>query len=427
MQQGADKFDEPGGRLLTVTKERVLRDGPRPAPFRYTSPIWTYAFINLPGRPSGSSPQDPINPQQRWYNRLWGNVGEHAHLVSNPIGIADTSQGVKREHITNETGLTLEVNRNAGGSGEPFSWVRAPELGSIVLSALQGIKGHIDEMGQTEGSTGRAPSRDPSGELIRELRFNSDRPVASPLKRATLEHRRLIQDWMVMIPTIWTGEKLVTWTGHSSIPRAVMYLPELMEPERVKVSVDIESMLPEGRGERQNRVMLMRREGLFGDPLSPEAISHTLELARFPHLGRATRPGGVHREKAEDENGALVMGTPASGIPIYEWQDHAVHLFVHEQLMASTDFARLPIEVQQEFVAHRNMTLMAIEQVAMLQAQREARVGIRRAAIGAAAEGEAMDLAEAVGPEPPGLPDGASAGEGRPPAQDRPTAGATVS
>src|SRR5690606_9638916 len=57
--------DSPGGRLMIGTKTRLIYDGPRNADFPYTSPVHEYRFVNLPGRPGATTPQEAMNPLQR--------------------------------------------------------------------------------------------------------------------------------------------------------------------------------------------------------------------------------------------------------------------------------------------------------------------------------------------------------------------------
>jgi hypothetical protein len=115
-------------------------------------------------------------------------------------------------------------------------------------------------------------------------------------------------------------------------------------------------MLPEGRGERQQQVYKMFLDGLFGDPLSPDARRKFWEMARFPHLGRAAKPGGIHTTTAEQENGKLLLGMPAVQVPVFEWYDDEAHLATHEFYMASPEFLKADPAVQDQFVLHRRRT-----------------------------------------------------------------------
>lgn len=353
MLEGMGEDDDHfGGRLLTTTRKVVLRDGQRPARFKYTSPLQYIAFIKLPGRPTGTTPQEALNPIQRTFNRFYGQVLEHGNLMSNPIGIADTNQGVEVDDITNEPGQWLYTARD--GSNVPvLEYVKPPAIGNDVWRILVDLRATIKDLGQIEGAEGRAPSRNPSGELVKELRFNSDRQVGPTLRNTVQVLARVAEDWAAIIPTIWSEDKVLTWGGEDRMVRTITVQPELFKAGVFRVIPDVESMLPEGRGERQQRVSAMWQAGAFGDPQSPGAIRHFLSLANFPHLDRAAQPGGVDRVTAEHENAKLLQGFTADDIPVLEWYDDVVHLEVIEQYMKSPEFLEQPPEVIQEFVTHR--------------------------------------------------------------------------
>lgn len=414
---------QPGGRLLTVGRKKVLRDGSRPADFRYTSPIRRWDFVDIPGRPSGSSPQEQMNALQRVYNRQWFQILEHGNKSANPIGIADKGTGLKEGMITNEPGLHVYINRRFATAAPPLEYVKPPQLGEVVYKALSFSRDELRDRGSMEGAQGRTPTRDASGELVKELRFNSDRYIGGTARRGTIVLSRMVEDWLAILPTIWEDEKVVTWAGEAHMVRTVLYRQHLFEQGSVNVTPDIESMLPEGRGERQARVRADWLAGAFGDPTSPQAIKHYLDLARYPHLGRAHRPGGIHREMAERENGHLVRGVAAQQVPIFEWQDHEVHLTVHEDFMSSPEYQELDPAVQYEFLVHRQLHLEAFEELQALAAQREARMATRTGKLQLAAEGELMAADEELTDPLPALPESAEAPEGRPPgAPAQPTA-----
>lgn len=399
MQRGVDEYEEPGGRLLTVTRDKVLRDGPRPAPYRYTSPIRHLPFVNLPGRPQGTSPQETLNPQQRTLNRRWAQILEHANLSTNPIGIVDKSQGLKKGDITDEPGQLIYAQRKSNTSTPPLEYVSPPPLGEDSWRTLQTVRNEFTDAGNLEGSEGRPPTRDASGELVKELRFNEDRYIAATARRFSLALGRMVEDWMVTLPYIWSRQKTLAWAGEDTVLRTVIVTPDLFEKGTVNVSPDIESMLPEGRGERQQRVYLMWKEGAFGPPDSPEAIRRLQELGRFPHLNRAHRPGGTHLIMAEKENGDLAQGVAATDIPIFEWQNHEVHLSAHEEFMAGPDYQKLPPDVQYQFYVHWQMTRAALVKAHQNRLGLEGQKQLAAGAVAAAVEGEMQDVAAMVGPE----------------------------
>jgi len=393
--------ESPGGRLLTVTRTKVLRDGVRYAPFPYTSPIRQFIFVRVPGRPSGTSPQEMLNGPARTRNRLVAAILEHTNKTANPIKLIDRRSGIKEGMVTNRPGL--ELYGDFSQVPEPLRFVSPPSLSHDVYRALNILTNEHDELGNIPGAQGAPPTADASGELVKELRYNADRFIGPTQRRTVIELARMVEDWMVMIPLIWDAPKVIRLAGDDFAAQTITVLPEMFERGKVHVVPDIESMLPEGRGERQARVQRIYELGGFGPPGSPEAIERWLELSRFPHLSRTARPGGVDRSTAEQNVAKLLRGVPASEIPIFEWYDHGIHLAVLERYMKSPAYLRLPIHVQQEMVTYRQMLRLAAlsafqNNVALQSAMQQT---AQRAAIANAAARRAEAEARGLGPEPP--------------------------
>ncbi len=373
----------PGGRLLVVTGSgNVAFDGVRPFRCKGTSPIQELRFVDLPGRPSGTTPQEMLNPIQRTYNRGVAQLLEHRNLVTNPIAILDDLSGLEEEQIHNRPGAILRVNRRDGIT--PLEYVQPPRISDDVWKMQEVLADEMGFLGNLEGSQGTPPTRDASGELVKELRFNQDRFIGPTMRRAVHTMRRVCEDWMAMLPLIWDEEKIISYAGEDSVVRTATVLPEMFEEGNVNVMVDIESMLPEGRGERQSRVFRMYVDGLLGPPGSPEARKQFYDMARFPHMNRSLKPGGIDRITAEQENGKLVQGHPADSIPVLEWYLHEVHVEVHREFMASPEFVRLDVEIQTQFMRHYQVHQQVLQM--QMQAQLE------------------MEMAMAAGPEGAGGP-----------------------
>jgi hypothetical protein len=355
---GMEEDDQkPGGRLLVATKDKVLRDGPRPFRFTSASSIRTFDFVKVMGRPSGTSPQEMLNPINRAVNRHVAQIQEHSNLVSNPIALVDDQSGLQNAEFTNKPGAHYSVRRRAGVPALEF--VPPPNLGRDVYNAHKLMTEELEKLGNVEGAEGSPPTTDPSGKLIKELRYNSDRFLGSAARRTVEELARMADDWLVIFGRLYTEERVIDYAGEDAVPRTVTVYPELFKEGKVNVVADVESMLPESRSERINRVNQMYQMGAFGLPGDPTAIAKWLEMARFPHLARTAWPGGVHVVTAQQENGKLVRGVPAAEIPVFEWYDDQVHLAVLDNFMAAPEFLRLTPEIQAQFVIHRTMHMQA--------------------------------------------------------------------
>lgn len=351
--------DQPGGRYLVMTDDRILYDGPRPLAFPFTSPINRWDFVYLPGRASGTTPQEALNGPQRSSNKARAIVMENANLTGSPKFIIDEGSGIDPTRWTNEPGTGVSGTLRAGVPA--VQWLTPPSVGESVYSTLQQTKADIDLIGNLD-SSGKAPTTSASGELVRELRFNEDRYYGPTLRRAVPEFARMFQTWRVMCPLIYDREQVLSIVGNDRIVQTLTVYPELFERGTVNADPDLESMLPEGRGERRQRVQWMYERGMFGPPGSPEAIAQFMERSRFPHDARTLVPAHVDWQTAEAENGELALGADPRSIPVFDWYDHAVHIAAHERLMKAPEYKKFSPDVQQAFAMHRQVHVTILQQ-----------------------------------------------------------------
>lgn len=387
MEQGKDEYKEPGGRLLVCTRNRVLRDGQRPAPFPNTSPIRCFDFVGIPGRPSGTSPQEALNPIQEAYNRGWSQILEHRNLVANPAGVVDTRSGINKGQVTNEPGKLYYVSRRPDDV-PVIEYVQPPNLNEDVWRSQQLLLRQIEDIGQIRGAQGEPPTSDASGELVKELRFNADRYIGPTARQMVTEYGRMAEDWNAIVPTIWDREKTVARAGEDQVVRTVTITPDLFKNGSINVKPELESMLPEGRGERQQRILAFYERGLLGEPGTPQARKRFHELARFPHMGRVGMPGGVDRSTAEQNTGKLAQGASADEIQVFEWYDVDVHIEVLEEFMSSPEYLRLDTQRQQQFVRYRQKLMLAQRAKLRKQTMRRAEQDVfeGKARVGAGAD-----------------------------------------
>lgn len=372
--------ENPGGRLLICTRDKTLIDMPRPAHFRWTSPIRTFEFVRLPGRQGGSSPQEAMNPLQRSYNRSWGQINEHTNLVTNPVGVYDRQSGLKDGAWTNETGLKLGVLMRPGV--KPLDYLNPPALGQDVWKRQQMLLAELEYYGMLEGARGNVPSEDPSGELVRELRANSDRPYGSPARRNAEEYARFIQDWWAWVPVVWPQGRILQYAGDDNVARTLMVYPELFKPGACDVIADVESMVPEGAAGREARADRLYQAGLLGVPGSPAAIKRYFDLGQAPHIGRLAKIGGIDQTMAEHENAAMLQGQPGELVAMFPWYDDLIHLMVHESVMKAPGFLKLEPEVQAAFSIHWERHYARAQAAAVQEAQAQAALAAAGAPLG---------------------------------------------
>jgi hypothetical protein len=356
-----DRPGQPGGRHTVWTPKAVLRDGAREVAWPHVSPIRCFDFVRLPGRPAGMTPLETLHGPQRAYNQSRQQEMEHAALLGNPQMVVDAASGLDANQVTNAPGEIYVANRVPGVPA--IDYVQAPPLSSDVYQMTQYAAREIDELGGLQGTEGVAPTKGASGELVKELRFNSDRLLGAAARRAVAEYARMGRDWLALYPLIYTQEEVIAINGEDHMATTLTVMPELFQEGTVNIVPDAESMLPEGRGERQQRAYQLWKEGAFGEPNSPQALDIFFEQSRFPNYSKLSRPGGIDRVTAEQENGSILAGEFEQ--PVLEWYDHLTHIAVHERFMKSKEFLKQDPIVQQAFAFHRLMHLIELSKAMM--------------------------------------------------------------
>lgn len=340
--------DSPGGRWLVVTPNEVLRDGVRPADFPNTSPLNTWEFVRMPGRQGGTTPVEALTPIQRAYNANYGQIREHVNLNTNPKAVIDAGSGLKRGQFTNKPGQNYLVQRRPGVPA--IEYIATPALGPDVYKLQAMLREEFEDIGFSNSQEVAAGD---SGEKLKEMRFDTDRFLGPTMRRAAGEYGRFWGNVKAWLPMIWDMETTISYAGDDNIARTITVYPEMFKNGYVNIRPDVESMLPEGRGERQKMTYKMYLDGLFGEVGTPAALRKFWEMARMPHLSRAAKPGGIHTTTAEQENGQLLLGADPRAIPVYEWYDDDAHLAIHETFMASPEYKKLDPRIQDAFALHR--------------------------------------------------------------------------
>lgn len=350
----------PEGRFAVVTKSKRLTDGPNPEAPRFR-PFRQFDFIKLPGRPWGKSPVEDMAPIQRTYNRGWAQILEHRNLMTNPLWIKDSLSGIK--NIKNQPGSVVTALRRPGVHA--LEAVQPPQLPPVVYEIQQMLKSEMQDIGSLRGgSEGRAPTRDASGELVKELRFNDDRFIGPAARRIVDNIAGLVEEWQILLRNHWDEDTTIRVSGEQNAARFIMVKKEMFKG-RVNVKGVAESMLPEGRGERQQRLDFWLSAGL----LTPNQY---FDLYNHPHLGAATKPGGVHRQMAEFEHKVLMQGQIIAPIDPH---DDEIHLAIHEEFMASPEFMQIDPQIQQLFAIHVEMHKEIVMQKVMEDLERQAIAG----------------------------------------------------
>lgn len=391
--------DSPGGRLLIVTGSHVLHDSVRPFRTKAAGPIRRAQFIQQPGRGGfGSTPLEQLVPIQKTYNRGWAQILEHRNLSTNPILVVDSNAGIA-DDFTNLPGSKIEADFAA--NHQPAYYLSPPPLSADVWRIQSMLLEIILRLGSIQGAEGQTPTEGASGELVSQLRFNSDRPVSIAARSLAHLVTGLADDWVAILPTIWTTEKTISYTGDDNVFKTITLTADLWDGS-VRVRPDLENARLEAPEAKQQRAMALFTAGIFGPPGTPEASAGFAAYAKTAGLDTITNSDrGVDADMIRQFMSQLAQGVPVQSIQLEEWYDYAVWLKVMREHLASPEFLRYDEAVKQNFRVFYELVQHAQQAVLMTQAERAAPV----AAALAATEGSIAKVAAEHGPQDPNTED----------------------
>lgn len=392
----------PGGRLLIVCPTHVLHDSIRPYKTAAAGPIRRAQFVQMPGRAGfGSTPLEQMVPLQKTYNRGWAQILEHRNRCTNPITIYDIQSGYA-DVAENVPGAMVGVD--FGANPKPVYYLEPPPLSGDVYKVQQMVLELLMSIGSMQGAEGSAPTEDPSGELISQLRFNADRPVAVAARSLGMLLAGIADDLCAVLPVCWPAEKIISYAGDDAVLRTTTVLPEMWEG-KVNVRPDLDNALSETKPAKQARYFRDYGAGVFGVPGSPEANRTYLELSKYPNSNRSASPGGVDKITCERFLNAIGQGVPAVQLQMLPWYNYDVFLETTRNHLAAPEYLDYEEPVKREFGLFFSMILQARVTSAQLQASAQAPIVAAQAAV----QGTAQTALDAHSPPPPASGDGQDA------------------
>jgi hypothetical protein len=408
-----------GGRMILVApgQKKVLWDSMRPFKTVCAGPIRRATYLDIPGRPTGSTPLEKMVPLQRRLNRIEAHIAQHTNLCSDPIMLVHESVEIDEDEFVARPGLVLTHGFN--GTGQPVYYVAPPALSNDVWKHKADVKEQLFVIGSIIGNQSQAPTADASGELVEQLRVNADRPLTPATQSMAQAEADVAEDVLAILPTIYTEEKLIAVAGEDNVVRTVKVLPDMLEAQ-INVRPNLESAAAESKDKRRARLIQLYQLGAFGnvtDPSTqPKAVKMLLELINFPDLTRAARPGGVDRIMGEHMVGRLIRGDQAAEIPLLKVYDYDVLIDVVQNEMKAPEYVEnTDVLIQEQFVTFLEM----LEQAREVKTIDGIASGLPTAQAMTAAQAAVSSAGRAAAGPPPAEAGGNSgAGSGAPPAEN---------
>lgn len=381
IKPGSTELFPDGGMALMIDDKIVLAvtDG---IPYKHGE----YPFAKLDSIQSGSfyatSVVEDLIPIQREINRTRSQMVEARNLMAKP-GFFYRSGSIDPQKWTSATAQVIEVKPGAEFP-QPIPLPQIPPyvegMGDRFLQDAEDISG------QHQVSKGSAPSGVTAGTAIQFLQEADNSYMA--VTHASIEDaiQKVAKHTVALAIQYWDSERLIKYVGRDGTMSA-----RYLQASDLKTGTDIRveggSSLPESKAARialymdlmtngalpvQDALELMslpsmkayfdvinvdkdqaRRENLKMRELNPQETAQAREMASMQAMQQlGPIPPGVD-PMANPLMAQVMEQANEPVIPVNDWDNHEVHLMIHETFMKGQEYEMLPDELKNEFELHR--------------------------------------------------------------------------
>ena len=396
LKAGAHKFFPDGGYAVTID-DRVVSFVPNGSLFQHRMhPFVKFDHIPTGGFYSASVIEDVI-PIQRELNRTRSQIIEAKNRMAKPQLLAARGS-IDPSKITSEPGIVIQYRP---GLPPPQPLPLQPLPGYVLQEVDRGIADIEDVTSQHEVSKGQTPSGVTAATAISFLQERDDSVMATTYQSVEAGWEKIAKQTLSHVHQFWDTKRIIQVTGVDGSFDAIA-----LKGSDIATGMDIRmeagSALPVSKAARQALLMDLMTQGLIPPDQGlkmmdiggvnklyeqmavdeRQAQRENLRIRSLPiqtieqHLQMAMNSQDVAGQLDYQDNpmGGNDVQTgeplvvPESIVQVNTWDNHEVHIEVHNRFRKGQAFELLPDQVKQQFEAHVQMHAMALNQTS-IQAQ----------------------------------------------------------
>lgn len=387
VKPGANKW-LPNGGLVTIVDTEIVQYSDTGIPYHHGQ----YPFAHLQGISNGKfyrrSVIKNLIPLQREYNRTRSQIVHAKNLMAKPQMMYDEGS-VDPRKITARAGIWIPVRP---GFSKPTP-VPIQPLPSYVLQEVQQLQADFEDIsGQHQVSRGESGGLT-AATAIAYLGERDDAYLTTIFHSIEAGVEKIARQSLALFVQYVDEQRLVKITGSDGSFDAMM-LSGADIASGTDIRIESGSALPTSKAARQALVTEWMKMGF----IPPEDGLRILDMGMLKQyyniikidenaaqrenllMKRITEEMLQEMEAAWNEgaaNGDQDKVNPETGeplqvppmIPVNGWDNHAVHVEVHNRFRKSQAFQQLPDVVRAEFQKHISMHEQVLQQQQMQQMQ----------------------------------------------------------
>jgi hypothetical protein len=344
------------GRLTIVAADEICYDEINPywvegRNEKAVTPFEAFDLVKYPFRQEGTADLEIISPLNRAINRRMGGAMDAVDYNEQPIILKKRQAGIDEDVDLNKPGTEVEYTDTNGRA--PVERLAPADLPRASIELATTLQQWMQMLGsQPLGSEGLPVTTDPSGELQREVRFDTDRAWGATLRKHGYAWGRFAVKMSEILGACMDNDRIFALSGEDNGWDFIAVEPEIFRGT-VHAFPLPESMVLETRQEKQNRILSLATAFPM---IPPETF---VELLGYPDLARLTRPGGPAWSMAERENLEILLG---GFPPVLPEHDHESHLMNHKRRQQTIEYRNAPPNVQASMRAHVRIHELLMQQ-----------------------------------------------------------------
>jgi len=304
----------------------------------------------------GVSLIEDLIPLQKEYNKNVSQLIENRNLMSRPKLLAPRGS-VDVGMITDQPGQIIQYNAGFG----PPTPLQIPPIPGYVIEELQIIQSDFNDVaGQTDFMRQDSAARLSSATAIAYIQEQDSSKMSLVIHSFEDALEKIGSQYLSLVLQFWDEPRMIKVAGTDKAVTSVMYKNTSIG-DNTDVRVEAGSALPYNKGAKQALLMDLVKMGI----IQPQDMLRVLDMRGIEKVSEAYN---VSVQQAERENIKLANG---QFIPANAFDEHDIHMQIHNQYRRSESYEILPDQIKQLFAQHIRTHEMATAQAQQQQAMQQ--------------------------------------------------------
>jgi hypothetical protein len=345
----------PKGALITIVGDKLAQIKDE---YPYAHKEYPFAKLDhiITGKFYTESVITDLIAPQREYNRTRSQLVENKNLMAKPRFMSPKGS-VDTHKITSEPGQNIEYTP---GMNPPVP-MEMPNMPTYVMQELEHLLNDMDDIsGQHEISRGNTPPQVTAATAISYLQEQDDSKLGPTIESQEKAIRKIGRQYLALVHQYWTTERTVRVVGEDSYFDATVFKGDSIKGSKINKDVRVEagSALSTSKAARQAVIIDAMKNGW----LDPQIGMQRLEIGGLEKLYEELQ---LDTRQAQRENMKMMMGQPLSQTPGYEfapnvYDNHNLHVEIHNRFRKTQQFEILPEEIKAIFQSHVELHQQAV-------------------------------------------------------------------